>query len=312
MISDFYTDTAFSPDKWETLPPPADLNSFSKSEQLRREFHLPKENFLDETMARTPSEIVDILRDEKGLKESIGNDEWFLFQWDTFRNLKSVWKSIFALSKLFIVLMLISILVMFLVVPEKAQNDMSWLWLVFSVIFLFGISSYFSRVSKVANNICFSRKTGMVSIPRKGEEPFVAPFYEFIPYYYTHHIMTGVNYHLYLGHRNKEIGAIHPGGGKHPQEMYADWALIQRFMDVSKPLPDIPLFEPFRQLDPTTKAYDAKTGRPEHYWRDMDIKRANKLHDASYKRIRQFPAFDQSKWRVAPIEATQWPAIENL
>ena len=52
---------------------------------------------------------------------------------------------------------------------------------------------------------------------------------------------------------------------------YAVWDMLQRYMDVSQPLPDVPELEPFRHLDPTTKAYDeaGKRGRPATYWRDL-------------------------------------------
>lgn len=54
-------------------------------------------------------------------------------------------------------------------------------------------------------------------------------------------------------------------------QLYAAWDMLQRYMDVSQPLPDIPQVEPFRHLDPTTKAYDeaGKRGRPATYWRDL-------------------------------------------
>ncbi|MFW3615678.1 hypothetical protein [Billgrantia antri] len=49
------------------------------------------------------------------------------------------------------------------------------------------------------------------------------------------------------------------------------WDMLCRYMDVSQPLPDIPRLEPFRHLDPTTRAYDeaGKRGRPATYWRDL-------------------------------------------
>ncbi|MCH8530897.1 MAG: hypothetical protein LAT65_08590 [Saccharospirillum sp.] len=33
-----------------------------------------------------------------------------------------------------------------------------------------------------------------------------------------------------------------------------EWEILQHYMDVTRPLPDIPRFEPFRHLDPVTKA----------------------------------------------------------
>lgn len=51
---------------------------------------------------------------------------------------------------------------------------------------------------------------------------------------------------------------------------FAYWQFLQNYMDVTKPLPDIPALEEYRHLDPVTAEYDRKTNRPECYWRDMD------------------------------------------
>ncbi|PPC75659.1 hypothetical protein C4K68_19370, partial [Pokkaliibacter plantistimulans] len=47
------------------------------------------------------------------------------------------------------------------------------------------------------------------------------------------------------------------------------WSFVQQYMDISKPLPDVPLWEFFRQLDPTTRAFDARRQRKRRLWRDM-------------------------------------------
>jgi hypothetical protein len=41
------------------------------------------------------------------------------------------------------------------------------------------------------------------------------------------------------------------------EDVLAYWDLIRQYMDVTRSLPDIPLFEPWRPLDPTTKSHDA-------------------------------------------------------
>jgi hypothetical protein len=46
-------------------------------------------------------------------------------------------------------------------------------------------------------------------------------------------------------------------------------------MDTSGPLPELPRYEEFRHLDPTTADYDRQTLRPPRLWIDMD--------DATYK-----------------------------
>src|SRR5690606_18895472 len=53
-------------------------------------------------------------------------------------------------------------------------------------------------------------------------------------------------------------------------EHFALWDYLQNYMDVSRPLPDIPYLEQYRHLDPTTAEHDQRTGRDPRYWIDMD------------------------------------------
>lgn len=50
-------------------------------------------------------------------------------------------------------------------------------------------------------------------------------------------------------------------------EVLALWDMLQRYMDVTQPLPDMPRLEPFRHRDPVTREYDEKIGRNPRYWR---------------------------------------------
>jgi hypothetical protein len=59
-------------------------------------------------------------------------------------------------------------------------------------------------------------------------------------------------------------------------EQRATWDMLQRYMDVSQPLPDFPMLEQDRPADPTTREHDRHTGRDPRFWRDMD--------DATYQR----------------------------
>ena len=78
-------------------------------------------------------------------------------------------------------------------------------------------------------------------------------------------------------------------------ERYAMWDMLSRFMDVSQPLPDIPRLEPFRHLDPTTRAFDeaGKRGRSATYWRDLyakvDEKELNRLRDEHHEKVNTAP-----------------------
>jgi len=128
-----------------------------------------------------------------------------------------------------------------------------------------------------------NRRTGLVTLFRydkKGHwgktgqpEEDSAPFYEFDAYLTNEIIPPGQVVHtLYLVHRYRPI--LIPLGnliGKvRGEECFALWDMFQNFMDTSRPLPDIPLWEEFRPSDPVTAEYDRKTNRPPRYWRDMD------------------------------------------
>lgn len=127
-----------------------------------------------------------------------------------------------------------------------------------------------------------------------GKETFEAPFIEFDPYIAYHVQPNGpVSYKLVLRHRYRgrqtEVATV-PQGRK--IELYAVWDQLQRYMDVSQPLPDIPALEAYRSFDPTTAAYDAagKRGRPADYWVTLDLdwwKREG--YPEHMKKIAEFP-----------------------
>ncbi|MEQ5833988.1 hypothetical protein [Marinobacter sp. NFXS9] len=141
----------------------------------------------------------------------------------------------------------------------------------------------------------FFRMTGKIKFRTyRGKETFEAPFIEFDPYIAYHVQPNGpVSYKLVLRHRYRgrqtEVATV-PQGRK--TELYAVWDQLQRYMDVSQPLPDIPALEAYRSLDPTTAAYDAagKRGRPADYWVTLDLdwwKREG--YPEHMKKIAEFP-----------------------
>ena len=119
----------------------------------------------------------------------------------------------------------------------------------------------------------FNRRDGMVRIGRRFRSPFVAPFYEFDPVMQlqvTPH--GGHDYVLWLHHRYTDtkvcLGMKMHSLGLDKANLYAFWDTLQRYMDVEQPLPDLPVLEQSRHLDPVTAAHDAAIGRPERDWRD--------------------------------------------
>ena len=121
-----------------------------------------------------------------------------------------------------------------------------------------------------------NRQTGTLAIARRFRKPFVAPFYEFDPVMQL--LPTGYgghDYALWLHHRYDGTKVclarkVHTLGlDKH--NLYAFWDTLQRYMDVSQPLPDLPVLEQSRHLDPVTAAHDTATGRKPRQWRDLNV-----------------------------------------
>ncbi|WP_240201719.1 hypothetical protein [Pseudomonas sp. PDNC002] len=124
----------------------------------------------------------------------------------------------------------------------------------------------------------FNRRDGMLRMARTWwRKPFVAPFYEFDPTLQLQILPHGGrDYVLWLRHRytsNKLCLAfkIH-SLGLDRENALAVWDTLQRYMDVEQPLPDLPILEQSRHLDPVTAAHDTAVQRSPRYWRDIDIK----------------------------------------
>ncbi len=130
----------------------------------------------------------------------------------------------------------------------------------------------------------FNRQTGMVTLfdyDNNGEYKkngtigeLTAPFHEFDAYVISSPDRQGLPLNvLELTHRYRDIRfnlapILHQSDDAH--EHFALWDYLQNYMDVSRPLPDIPYLEQFRHLDPTTVEHDRHTGRDPRYWVDMD------------------------------------------
>jgi hypothetical protein len=123
----------------------------------------------------------------------------------------------------------------------------------------------------------FNRLDGMLRFKRRFRRLFVAPFEEFdpvlqlLPSGYGSH-----DYALWLHHRytdNKICLAtkVHSLGLDQANTL-AFWDCLQRYMDITQPLPDLPVLEQSRHLDPVTVAHDVKTGRNPRRWRDQSEK----------------------------------------
>ncbi len=152
------------------------------------------------------------------------------------------------------------------------------LTLLSSSVFLVGggvwlIFHYLTKIVPDKNNITINRATGMVCLPPGKYRPTAReiPFAEFDGYCRSTTSPVGVaSYYFCMGHRYEPIYVSYGGEATTFGDHYGTWEELQQLMDINLPLPDLPEFEPFRQQDPTTKAWDEKHGRDPDYWKKMN------------------------------------------
>ena len=128
---------------------------------------------------------------------------------------------------------------------------------------------------KAVKHFTFSRSTGMVIRYKNNKELYSHPFPEFDCYLVSSPSHQGIlSYQLHLVHRYHRYSDSIPlhtfSSSQQPEELERIWNLIQRYMDTSQPMPDVPELEPARAKDPTTAAWDAKNNRKPDYWFSMD------------------------------------------
>ena len=122
----------------------------------------------------------------------------------------------------------------------------------------------------------FNRVDGMLRFKRRFRRLFVAPFEEFDPVLTT--LPSGYGsrdyaitlYHRYTNTRICLATKVHSLGLDKANAL-AFWDCLQRYMDVTQPLPDLPVLEQSRHLDPVTAAHDTRTGRNPRRWRDQAL-----------------------------------------
>ena len=149
----------------------------------------------------------------------------------------------------------------------------------------------------------FNRTDGMVRLAVSAKEKFEAPFIEFDPYIESVVQSGGVYYRLMLVHRytGKTFTKINLTGLSATQhEIFALWDMLQRFMDVTQPLPDMPRLEPFRHLDPLTAEHDRNTGRHPRFWRDLDLKAWSDNEGAERAKAQRAFEWNKLKCQLTP------------
>ena len=165
-----------------------------------------------------------------------------------------------------------------------------------------GLSRITDRSLKAGESY-FSRETGQVSFAMPGGKKLTAPFEEFDAYVERVIEAGGIFYRLMFVHRytakqfsQTSLSRVEPT----KEEVMALWDMLQRYMDTSQPLPDVPRLEPFRHLDPVTAEHDRRTGRNPRFWRDLDLEAWKQGEGKEWlKRQMEYP-WDKRQCRLTP------------
>jgi hypothetical protein len=149
----------------------------------------------------------------------------------------------------------------------------------------------------------FNRVTGQVKFALGKGRSFEAPLVEFDAYVERVVQRGGIFYRLMFVHRytQKQFNKTSLSNIEAEKtEVLALWDMVQRYMDVTQPLPDMPRLGPFRHLDPVTAKYDQTTGRNPRYWRDLDLEAWQKGEGAELLRNQRQFAWGRRQCRVTP------------
>ncbi|MDP4546816.1 hypothetical protein Q9245_03490 [Marinobacter sp. MDS2] len=149
----------------------------------------------------------------------------------------------------------------------------------------------------------FNRVTGQVRMALGRKRYFEAPFVEFDAYVDRVIQQSGVFYRLIFVHRYTQK-SFHKTAfstiESSKSEVLALWDVLQTYMDVTQPLPDVPRLEPFRHLDPVTAEHDERTGRNPRFWRDLDLEVWKQGEGVEWlKRQMEYP-WNKRKCRLTP------------
>ena len=149
----------------------------------------------------------------------------------------------------------------------------------------------------------FNRATGLVRLALGQGRFFEAPFVEFDAYVDRVIQQSGVFYRLIFVHRYTQK-SFHKTAfstiESSKSEVLALWDVLQTYMDVTQPLPDVPGLEPFRHLDPVTAEHDLRSGRNPRFWRDLDLEAWKEGEGKDWlKRQEEYP-WNKRKCRLTP------------
>ncbi len=297
---EWYPATAYTADKKKGLPLPKP-SAWKGAERVARAFSLHNGIHCGEYRQGIFSCDIKVLKEEGRVDPTWDHERLTLSTWASPRHIFAQMKFIGGVVAF---LGLLTVFYLHLSFPPKDNEELLCYLLFFVaplIVFLIGYLGV--KYAPDKNNIILNRRTGMVLFEQKKKE---VPFAEFDGYYWAPQSSVGWNYHLRMGHRYLPLGFGDFIEDVERSWVQARWEFYQQYMDIRMPLPDVPAFEPFRHLDPTTAAYDKEHDRPPHYWRDMTEEQVRKEIHAGARIVEKF------LWHTLPVNEVPQECTDRL
>jgi hypothetical protein len=153
----------------------------------------------------------------------------------------------------------------------------------------FLLINFWTGMSHRGNSIFRRHEGRFYPVNHSWDEPL--DFADFDPYVARSFRGSGdTGLRLMLCHRRETTRLAHPQdavGTVVP--VWLRWELLQHYMDVRWPLPEVPECEPFRPDDPTTAEADERRGRPPHLLGNLSVLQFNALREATTRAANTFP-----------------------
>ncbi|MCP1672931.1 hypothetical protein J2T57_000023 [Natronocella acetinitrilica] len=216
------------------------------------------------------------------------------------------------------------------------QGQLSYVWndigmALLAALLLYGLYrliDWLIRTDRIPDGkmVIFHRPSGMVRVPGKGKHIEEIPLHDFLPMMSRHFSLgVGGTTQLALSHRSRELViSYHGTAGQEAWYPIIYWEFLQQYMDVTKPIPDVPELENDRWDDPFTRDWDQRHGRPRYWWRGMSKETFDRLLQDSREAARRFPwqqvldgvpaetAIRKSGWTPSEYAQQPWIAAARI
>ena len=289
----YYTDTAYNSSKPRDLASTPEASTILSRSAKKHAINGVGQQCQEYFSSGHQLEIIELLNDTSpATLEDLNKPMHEVMVWASLKNPVVRLEMLKALAMTFLVF---SILGNIFFLFDSRINYSTWIeFFLVSVLPLY----FIYKLSKTAikrgwvkdkNNIELNRRTGMITFTWK-KKRVSYPFDEFdVSVQQVVGYAGNVMFHLFFIHRYTSQFFREPAGSWNRWDAEQEWEYWQCYMDVSRPLPDVPQMEPYRADDPVTAAWDVQHNRPKDYWKEMDEDTAKTMREKSKQSVSNFP-----------------------